>query len=190
MTTLIDVFGAFVLGGIFLASLFNLNMTISNSNWETTLDLTTQQNCVTTSQIVENDFYKIGWGDTSLTNSTVSPITYADTSKITFRCDIDNDGKIDSITYYAGSTAALSSTTNPRDRLLYRIVNNKVTPMNVGCTNFKLTYYDSAGATTNILKKIKALRVVLDFESKDPNQDRVYAGLHWEQYIVPKTLHY
>src|SRR5713101_5452537 len=146
MPTLIDIFGAFVLGGVFLTSFFNLNHSISNYNWETTLDLSTQETCVSVGEIIENDIYKIGLNDTMKTPS----ITYADSSKITFRSDVNYDGKMDSVTYYTGLASALTSTTNPRDKIIYRVVTNKTTAMNVGCTNLKFTYYDSSGTVTTI----------------------------------------
>jgi hypothetical protein len=183
-----DIFGAFVIGGVFMSSYFNLSHTITNHNWETTLDLIAQENCVSTGGILEHDIYKIGLNDTIS-----SPcITYADSVKITFRTDINSDGKMDSLSYYTGATSVLSSTPNPRDKPLYRYssVTNKTTMMNVGCTNFKLTYYDTTGTLTTDRKKIQAVLVVLDVESLNANSNGGYAGVHWEQYIVPKHLHY
>lgn len=186
MAVLIDIMGAFVIGGVFMTSFFNLNYTISNFNWETTLEVINQERCVAVGQIIENDMYKIGLNDTASTPC----ITYADSVKISFRTDLDYNGTMDSVTYYTGLASALKSTANPRDMLLYRVVNNKTTSMNIGCTNFKLTYYDSAGTKTVVRKNIQAVQVVLDVESMDANSKGVYAGVHWEQFIVPKRLHY
>jgi hypothetical protein len=185
MSVLIDILGAFILGGIFMTSFLNLNHTMTDTNWETTLDLVTQENSVAVGQILENDIYKIGTGDTSKVM-----VTRADSNRIHFRSDVDFNGTIDSVQYYTGTTAELKSTTNPRDMILYRVVNNKTTVMNVGCVNFKLSYYDSAGTVTGTLNKINAVKVVLDLESRDPNMNNKYGGVHWEQFIVPKSLHY
>jgi len=185
MAVLIDIMGALVIGGIFMTSFLNINHTMTSTNWETTLDLITQENSVAVGQIIENDIYRIGLNDTS---SVV--ITRADSTAISFRSDIDYNGTVDSIKYYTGLASDLISTPNPKDMILYRVVNRKVTAMNVGCVNFKLAYFDSTGAATNVPARIKAVKVVLDLESQNSNADKVYAGIHWEQYIVPKRLHY
>jgi len=185
MSVLIDILGAFIIGGIFMTSFLNLNHTMTDTNWETTMDLVTQEHSVAVGQIIENDFYKIGTGDTSKTI-----VTRADSNRIEFRSDVDFNGTIDSVKYYTGTTAELKNTTNPKDLLLYRVVNNKVTAMNVGCVNFKLSYYDSTGTVTGVLSKINAVKVVLDLQSRDPNTNNQFAGVHWEQFIVPKSLHY
>ena len=79
-------------------------------------------------------------------------ITQADSNRISFLTDIPTtanpygDGVLDTMHYYLGSLSELSTTPNPYDRLLYRVVNSQ-TPAgaNLGITQFKLTYFDSNG---------------------------------------------
>ena len=47
-----------------------------------------------------------------------------------------------------GPTSELSGTANPRDRLLYRVVNGNVPQeANLGVTQFYMNYYDALGDT-------------------------------------------
>ncbi len=65
-------------------------------------------------------------------------------SSIRFRSDIDNNGTIDTISYFVSDTSALSNTPNPRDMLLFRRINSDfpfILANNV--TRFKLTYLDT-----------------------------------------------
>jgi hypothetical protein len=72
----------------------------------------------------------------------------ADTSGIKFLTDIESDGNLDSIYYYLGPTSELSGTENPRDRLLYRVVNaDNPQEANLGVTHFHMIYYDALGDT-------------------------------------------
>lgn len=56
------------------------------------------------------------------------------------------DGIVDTVRYYLGPTSDLSSTPNPNDRILYRVINHgSAAGSNVGVTRFHLTYYDVLG---------------------------------------------
>src|SRR5690606_41632458 len=62
------------------------------------------------------------------TISTLFPYTTlfrSDSNKIKFLTDVDSDSFVDTIYYYSGSPNELLSTPNPRDRYLYRVVNNE-----------------------------------------------------------------
>ena len=187
MVTLLDILGSFVIGGMVLLAVITLGTDMSGSAERMTYDLVVQENMVELAREVEYDFYKIGYGDT-----TGAPIRIADSTSIKFMADIDNDGSLDSVRYFLGLPDELTSTPNPNDRMLYRVLNAE-TPKtsNMGVVGFDLTYYDASGIVTAVLADIRAIRVRLDVESSFPYADTTfvkYAGLHWEEYIAPRNI--
>jgi hypothetical protein len=144
-TTLLDILGSIIIGGILMLIAWRLSEAATEKTYNNSGELSMQQNLATVAQIIEHDFRKIGFCDNY--NKIPDPskaITYADTSSLKFLTDIDSDGDVDSIFYYLGPTSELLSTPNPRDRILYRIVNNEA-PMgsNLGVTRFFMVYYDA-----------------------------------------------
>lgn len=191
MATLIDLLGSCAFGALAILLAVKLNIYLATTHQQSTFDVVAQQNCVQLGSIIENDFYKIGYGDKS-----GASIRTADTSSIKFYTDIDNNGTLDSVQYYTGAMGAGSGQINPHHKLLYRKINTKnPTAMKLGMTNFKLTYYDSAGTKTATVSKIRAIKVSLDVESDVKSegaggQDVVYNVVHWQQFIVPKSFHF
>jgi len=187
MATLLDVLASFGFGGVLMMLILRLTLFFSSSHQQSNFTLRTQEFCVQLGTILEYDFYKIGYGDPSK-----SPMQIADSNKIRFRADIDNDGSLDSVTYF---TKPLSGK-NARHMELYRQVNTgKPISMNLGLRAFRFTYYDSASVKTADLKKIKAVKIAFDMESDYRSvtaggSDEVYPTVHWEQFIVPKSINF
>lgn len=144
---LMDIIGSMIIGGMLMLILFRLNDAATENTYNYGGELTSQQNLATIVQILENDFRKIGYcKDWVKLPDPTKAILLADSTRIKFLTDIDNDGNVDTMYYYLGPLSELSSTPNPRDRLLYRVINNE-TPsgVNLGVTLFHLTYYDALG---------------------------------------------
>ncbi|MBT8378557.1 MAG: hypothetical protein KJN64_04960, partial [Ignavibacteria bacterium] len=144
-TTLLDILGSIIVGGILMMIAWRLSEAATEKTYNTSGELSMQQNLATVAQIIEHDFRKIGYCDNH--NKIPDPskaITFADTSSLKFLTDVDSDGTVDSIFYYLGPTSELLSTPNPRDRILYRVVNNEA-PIgsNLGVTRFFMVYYDA-----------------------------------------------
>ncbi len=187
MATIVDIVGSLFISGVVMLAVIALNNGMTASAGRMTHDLVVQENTVELSRVTNYDFTKIGFGV-----SGDSAIIAADSASITFLADIDDDGNEDSVQYYMGSTDELTSTPNPNDRMLYRVINGE-TPLssNLGVTGFDLTYYDASGAETSVLRDIRTIRVSMDVESPYPYTDTTfvkYAGQHWEAYIVPMNI--
>ena len=191
MVVLLDIAGSFIFGGLLLLMVTKLNIYTSRSHQQSTFDLHAQENCVQLGKMLENDFYSIGYGVKS-----GLPIQSAGADSIVFYSDIDNNGTIDAIKYFTKPMPAGYARVNPNHKLLYRKVNaGSAVPMNLGVTKLKLGYYDLAGTKTAVLSDIKAIKISLDVESNFPSVnagggDTVYNAVHWEQFIVPKALHF
>ncbi len=149
MSTILDILASVIMGGLLLTTVLRLSDSAAEKNYNYSGELSLQQNLVTIAQIMEYDFRKMGY--CKIWENFPDPtkaIAYADTSSIKFYADIDNDGNIDSVSYYLGPVSELSGTPNPRDRFLYRVVNIEApSGVNLGVTQFHLVYFDALGDT-------------------------------------------
>ncbi|MEI7812450.1 MAG: hypothetical protein WCJ01_08490 [Ignavibacteria bacterium] len=183
MNVIIDIIGSTFIGGVVLLLILQLNSSLSDSLSSRTIGYTAQSNISAMARVMEKDFKKIGLGV-----SDSIKISTADSSKITFIYDKDNNGTIDSMSYYTSSTSVLSGTSNPNDRLLYRVVNNDAAlTSNLGVTKFNVYYFDSLGQVTNHRSKIRFFKVKLTVESTFANNN-AYGGAYWEKIFKPKNL--
>lgn len=146
-STLIDILGSIVVGGLLLMILFRINDTAVANSFQYNGEAIAQRNLVEVVRLLEYDFRKIGYcKDWQAIPDPSKAIIDADSTSITFLTDEDSDGVVDTMSYYLGSVEELASTENPRDRMLYRKVNHQ-SPLsaNLGVTKFDLTYYDAFG---------------------------------------------
>ena len=157
-STLLDIMGSVLGGGILLLILIRMNATAIQNNYEYSGERIVQQNLVEVVTLIEYDFRKIGYWNyqPNIKNPIPDParaIIQADSSSITFLTDIVTpdhpygDGSVDTLKYYVGPTSELTNTPNPNDRILYRVINhNAPAGSNLGVTQFKLTFYNAEGA--------------------------------------------
>lgn len=142
-SVLIDIAGSAIVGGILLLTLFRMNDNATQNTYNFGGELILQENMVTTVEVIEYDFRKIGYCENPFKILDPSrAILKADTSSITYLTDVDFDGKVDTVKYDLGSADELTSTPNPNDKMLYRIVNGNSTGVNLGVTYFKIRYFD------------------------------------------------
>jgi type II secretory pathway component PulJ len=144
-STMLDVIGSFFIGGILMLMALRLNASGMETSAVYNSNLILQQNLTTLVRIIEEDFRKIGYcRDWKKIPDPSKSIRVADSSRFRFWTDVDNNGTLDSITYFIGPTSELLDTPNPRDRFLYRQVNNTAAMrMNLGVTQFSLRYRDA-----------------------------------------------
>lgn len=186
---LYDILGSIIIGGMILVMVLGFNANIIEGAGMQTFKTTVQGHMTTVSNILEYDFRKLGFG---VAYQQDSSITYADSTRIVFRGDFDNNGTIDRMTYFFNA-AASAGVANPRARVLYRTLNNGAAQsMNLGITRFRFDYYDAAGTkfTGNVVgnpKLIKSLKMTINIESKEP-YDTLYAGVCWERTFKPRNL--
>jgi type II secretory pathway component PulJ len=144
-STMLDLIGSIVIGGFLLVMGLRINAQASEASNVYAANLILQQNITAVVSILEEDFKKIGYcKDWRKIPDPSKALRIAEASRIRFWTDVDNDGTLDSITYYVGSPIQLLSTPNPRDRFLYRQV-NKTAPisMNLGVTQFAFKFSDA-----------------------------------------------
>src|SRR5512135_1866096 len=125
MSTLLDIVGSIVIGGIFISILLGLNNSAVENAYVYTSELTLQENLVSIATLLEYDFRKLGQcADPD--NRPDVPILYAADSSITFLGDLPDathpfgDGIVDTVQYSLGPDGLFAQ--NPRTRILYRTV--------------------------------------------------------------------
>src|SRR3970282_2054410 len=100
---------------------------------------------------------------------------------------------MDSIRYYLGPTSELYGTPNPRDRVLYRVINQETPkPSNLGVTAFKLAYFDASGdeipTPVTVPGLIASLEINVAVETVAA-YDTAYSSAFWRQIrLVARNL--
>ena len=185
-STILDILGSIIIGGIIMSIVFRLSDAATEKTYNNSGELALQQNLSTVAQIIENDFRKIGYcTDWNKLPDPSKAILFADTSAIKLLTDIEADGELDSIFIYLGSTSELLATENPRDRILYRVINDEApVQSNLGVTQFYMVYYDVLGDTIYlpILNngEISSIEINLTVENVAA-YDENYSKAYWRQ---------
>ncbi len=194
-TTLFDIAGSMIIGGILMMIVWRLGDASTEKTYNNSGELTIQQNLLVLAQMIEFDFRKIGYCNSW--NAIMDPrtkqpfnssqaIIYADETSITFYTDLDPyNGVLDSVRYYLGPVSECPSTPNPRDRILYRVENNATpAPSNLGVTEFRMVYFDVNDDVipTPVLTRglIKSIEINITVENVAA-YDEKYSNAFWKQ---------
>lgn len=192
MSYLLDVIGSFAIGAAVLLMIVRFNQSMINSSNESLIYNLAQFNTTQVSQILEYDFFKIGFRVDS-----EDKFEIAKESEIEFYSDYDDDGNVDTIRYYISNASALSSTVNPNDKFLYRTYNGGEPDIISPVIVFELAYRDSVGnVITPIAKlnsaeqrrKISGVDIHIYIESPFPI-DGNYQGTEWKRNFVLKNIY-
>jgi hypothetical protein len=198
---IIDIIGSFILFGWLLLSTIRVGTANSENMQSYGGELLVQENLVEVTKLLEYDFRKIGFcKEPNRLPDPTKAIILADTSRIKFLTDVDltgsgPDGVVDSIYYYLGPASELASTTNPNDRMLYRVVNAQPAKgANLGVTSFKLRYFDGQGnglaapVTGANLQKIQTIQISIIVENTVAAElvetapiNQRYSSAFWQQ---------
>lgn len=196
MQAMYDIICSTVIGGVVLSMLMGFNTQIVEEAGAQTVKTMAQTNLTTGTEIVEFEFRKLGYYVLSRKDSS---ILLADSNKIRFAGDIDNDGIVDTLKYEFNA-ALPSGNPNKNTHLLYRTLNGgSPQPMNIGLTKFKISYFDSTGGlfTTYPIttpSRIRLLKIAMNIESTVPyipveeKYVKQNPGVYWERTFKPKNL--
>lgn len=188
MGQLIELLGSTVIAGYIILIILSLNMKMNSNASQYFQDTFNQRNAITAGQVIEDDFYKIGYKVSG------NKILQADSSTIKYLADYTNTSSIDTISYSVGSKTALSATSNPNDVPLYRKLNQRNFTVAV-VTRFNLQYYDSSLnvlsyaslSNPSNLAKIHEIRAYVKTELPD-QVSNTYSPLEWRQTIRPRSI--
>jgi len=165
-----------------------LNMRMVTTSTDMLSSTITQSESAVSAQIIEYYFYKIGHKATS------NKISIADSNRIKFCGDMNNNSTIDTITFYLDENR-FEGSENPKSKGLYRIENNGERLITAVVSKFQLSYFDSISTkltyaslrNQNVRDKIRSIKIFIDFESSFPVNDS-YQGVTWKRVIRPKNI--
>jgi hypothetical protein len=193
--SVIDIIGSIIIGGMMLGIIIKLNASASANVYLNSGEVVCQQNLVVQAQTLETDFRRIGYCSSYLNlQDPTKVILMADTASIKFIADIQNSGLMDTIYYYLGPATQLNSTVNPRDKILYRVING-VVPIgsDAGITRFYLVYFDYNGDTIATPVASSSLRLITDIElnmtieNTSIDSSQIYSYWRQERLAVSNT---
>jgi len=183
---ILDIIGSIIIGGILMLSIFRVNNASTEDLYRGTGNLTAQTNLATVVQILETDFRRIGYcADWKQIPVPTDAILYADSVSIRYLTDVDKNSIVDTMFYYFDPSTDIPGTPNPRDRFLYRVVNNE-TPVgvNLGVTQFKMEFFNSLGTKLNfpIADPREIYTMQIDITVEDvAAYDEKYQTIFWRQ---------
>lgn len=143
-TTLIDILGSMMVGGLLLLVALRMNDTVTKNTFDCQEQLTVQQNMTFLTEAIGSDFRKIGYNANPLVPFNQGQyITYADTSNIRFLADLDKNGTYDTVQWVLGPVVNPVSGARELDRMV-RAPGGSVRSFsyrNVGVTRFFMQYF-------------------------------------------------
>lgn len=193
---------SYVIAGMVLLAILSMNFSVSQSTTELTMSRNLKEHVNTISEMVSHDFAQIGYNWMGKIND---PIKTADSTKIVFFSNIDNDPGNDAekVTWTFGNST-VSSTDNPDDYALTRLIVQGSTTVSksditLGVTKFRLRYYDNIGGTTPMPtpvtnpEDIKQIEIELVVESRNKlsannSSDGRYLVSTWHKRFSPINL--
>jgi hypothetical protein len=194
MTAIIDIIASMIFGG----TLFLIILTANDVAYETQSthngDMLVQELLTNTAQLVEGEFRNMGYG----VPERESTIRYAAQTAVSFLCDVDRDGIVDTVKYWLGDTLELADTENELDRFLKRQINGGPV-LNVGAvTVFRLAYLTREGTllaspvTVSQLPEIHMVEVTMEVQNpyapsreagmvRTGERNALYSSSLWQQ---------
>jgi hypothetical protein len=192
MSYLLDVVGSFAIGAAVLLMIIRFNQTMITSSNESLIYNLAQINTTQVSQILEHDFFKIGFRVDSEDKFEIT-----EKYEIEYYTDYSDSGTVDTVRYFLSNTSALSSTVNPNDKLLYRTFNGGEPDIISPVIVFELAYRDSVGNEITPIsslnsavqrRKIRGIDIHIYVESAFPI-DGLYQGAEWKRNFVLKNIY-
>lgn len=184
MTSHLNLIGSIIIGGLLFLMINKFHSSLNQNSKEQVLSSITIENSTSITRLIEFDFNRMGLRVSTNTNSVIQ----ADSNQITFLSDIDDNGVVDTLRYFTSDTSLTPSTDNPRDRILYRLVNNEdQTDAAMGVTRFHVRYLDWLGYDTTNVSQIRTFVITLRVESIAPYDDQ-YPSFYWQTRITPPNL--
>jgi len=183
---ILDILGSIVIFGILMLTLFRILDSTTANTYKGSGDLVAQQNLSSIIQVLEYDLRKIGYcADWKKIPAPNQSILLADSTKLKFLTDVDEDGDMDSLFYYLGPTSELTNTPNPRDRFLYRVTNTEApVGVNLGVIQFNLAYFNSLGSQIDfpisVPGEVHSMEIEIAVEDVDA-YDQKYSTALWRQ---------
>lgn len=194
MSSLLDILGSTFIGGMVLLLILKLNLYSTSVSYSSDNELKLQQNAKTIAEILNYDLRKIGY------NYDTTAIIIADSTRIKFYADINapgttGHGVVDQVEYIVLDSTHASGTSNPRDIVVVRIINNtdSIAGPSLGLVKLRFSYFNGSGVKTTVLDSIKYVKAefwveptekINNFLTGTPDSTFTY----WEMTINPRNI--
>jgi len=182
MTAYLDVMFSIVLGSLLLLMILAYNFDMVDQNIINNMYLNVQSTGIGFQEILKYDLKKIGLG---VPDTTVAFII-ADSNQIKFKADLELDGSVNEIHYYAGDLSSAVFTENPNDILLYHRVDD-IDNFSIAVTAIRFNYYDKDGNETATLADIRHIEYSFYLESTF-GYNGEFPGIYIRGRIKPKNI--
>lgn len=181
-----------VVFGIMTVAVARVQININSTLYDNTFNVMVQSNAVQLALQIEHDFLKAGYRVPS------GAISVADSTRLTFSSDLDNNNSVVTLAYYIGDSTQIPGTVNAHDFPMYRSRAGVTVKQNWGLTYFTLAYYDSAMnkiptpvTGTSNLAKIRAIQASFILQSSEPvltGYDTTWPAVTWKKLMYPRNL--
>jgi hypothetical protein len=194
MGILFDLLGSSFIGGMILLMVLQMNLFMSNGRSYSDQELQMQQNAKTQADILNFDFRKIGYEHSGIS------ILIAEKEKIKFVGDLERPGEpgygtLDTVEYFVKDSLFAAGTSNPRDIILVRVLNDKdsIAGPSLGLVKLNFSYLDSLSTPTTDLSKIKFIKTELWIEPVETVYNYISGQkdltfTYWEFTIHPRNI--
>jgi hypothetical protein len=194
MQYLIDYLGSVILGSALVLIMANANEIAAENSSLYNGDLVVQEMLTQTAYLLEGELRNMGVGIPESQQS----VLWADSAGLGFLYDVDLNGIVDTVRYYAGTTAQMADTQNDLDRPLFRRINANP-PLMVGAvTVFRLRYLTRGGVniatpvTSSQLSEIYSVEITMEVQNpyamsrpagsvQTGERDALYSSSLWQQ---------
>jgi hypothetical protein len=182
MNAMIDYIGSMITGGAVFIMMVSYYLNISATAVTQMFNSTAQEDMTSITEIIEYDFKKAGY---RVSDSTA--FATIDSNRVALRGDFDNNGSMDTVSYWLSNTQ-MPGAENPSAKILYRRSGNSTVQLtNNGVTRFRIWYYGQDGNSTADKQSVRFTRVALNVEGK-LSYDGQRAGVYWERIIKPQNV--
>lgn len=141
MQYILDYIAAAIMGATLLVIMNSANDVAYENHSLYNGDMLVQEMLVQTAYLLEGELRNMGVGVPEKENT----VLYADSSRLRFVTDIDLNGVIDTVEYFAGTPSEMAETQNELDRPLYRRINGSSAMVVGAVTVFQLRYLTQMG---------------------------------------------
>ncbi len=217
-STILDIIGSFIVGGLLLISCLQLKLGASENQFVYNSSVNLQTSLVTLTTRMEDDFRKIAYCQNSEISPPSNAVLYADTSRFCFLGDMNNNGTLDAVEYSLGAPYV------PGNAIIKTVVRKywkdvgvitsppassaatTIDSMKVGCTqllyHYKTQNTDSSILTTPVVLSQKSIGIIdlaISLQSVTTITDNAHAyiqdtslyKIYWRQFrVVGKNLTY
>ena len=184
MGSYLKLIGSFLIGGLILLNIYRFTAFFNENSNEKFLDSITAGAAAEIVKVIEFDFNRMGLGVYRQEETLLA----AQSDSIAFCSDFDEDGVIETITYFVSDSLQASDTENISDKILYRHASGEpLVDGALGVTDFSIRYFDWFGNETADLKQIKIFDIHLVVQSTSAYNDQ-FSTVVWDGRISPPNI--